>query len=111
MFMGRVVGNVWSSVKWKGLGGLRFVLVRPYHYQDLLKEKVEENEYTCYDCVVAADILGACPGEDVIVAYGHSARVGIEPQIEEGKLPYFPIDASVVAIVDKFYIKENEDNN
>lgn len=109
MFMARVVGNVWSSVKWKGLEGLRLLLVRPYKLDDL----VAAGGYTAdegvapqglHDGVVVADILGAGPGEDVIVAYGHAGRMGIEPNLAVGEAPHFPIDASVVAIVDRFRV-------
>jgi microcompartment protein CcmK/EutM len=110
MFMGRVIGMVWSTVKWKGLDGLKFLIVRPYHYNDLLKdcEFPEDRPFSLHDGVVAADILGAGPGEDVIVAYGHSARVGIEPEIGPDELPQRPIDAAVVAIIDRFHVAENE---
>ncbi|MBM4389437.1 MAG: EutN/CcmL family microcompartment protein, partial [Deltaproteobacteria bacterium] len=101
MFLGRVIGTVWSTVKWDGLEGLKFLIVRPYHYNDLLKVQAISGRFTLHDGVVAADVLGAGIGEDVIVAYGHSARVGIEPEIREGALPMKPIDAAVVAIVDR----------
>ena len=114
MFMGRVVGTVWSTVKWDGLHGLKFLVVRPYHLADLSCEMVKHpTDFTMYDGVVAADILGAGVGEDVIVAYGHSARVAVEPELAEGKAPNRPIDAAVVAIVDHFRVDEaakNDDN-
>ena len=107
MFMGRVVGTVWSTVKWDGLEGLKFLVVRPYHLADLAPERVERpSGFTMYDGVVAADVLGAGVGEDVIIAYGHSARVAIEPDLAEGQLPSRPIDAAVVAIVDQYHVGE-----
>ena len=114
MFMGRVVGTVWSTVKWEGLHGLKFLVVRPYHLADLAPRKVvHPTGFSMHDGVVAADILGAGVGEDVIVAYGHSARVAVEPGLADGKCPSSPIDAAVVAIVDHFQVDEavrNEDN-
>lgn len=108
MFMARVVGTVWSSVKWDGLKGLRMILVRPYHLDDLVRARglvadagVEPTAVN--DGVVVADILGAGPGEDVVVAYGHAARVAIQPELAAGEAPKFPIDAAVVAIVDRFH--------
>ena len=106
MFMGRVVGTVWSTVKWENLQGLKFLVVRPYHLADLVPELVKRpTPYTMYDGVVAADVLDAGVGEDVIVAYGHSARVAVEPDLPDGKLPGRPIDAAVVAIVDRFHVE------
>lgn len=112
MFMARVVGCVWSSVKWKGLSGLRMLLVRPYTMTDLkaaggfaADQGVAPSGLS--DGVVVADLLGAGPGEDVIVAYGHAGRVGLEPDLPPGAAPGFPIDASVVAIVDRFRVDES----
>lgn len=107
MFLARVVGTVWSSVKWDGLSGLRLLLVRPYHLEDLrdrLGEGTEVPPRRVEDGVVVADILGAGPGEDVVVAYGHAARMGIEPDLQAGEAPHHPVDAAVVAIVDRFQV-------
>jgi microcompartment protein CcmK/EutM len=109
MFLARVVGTVWSSVKWDGLKGLRLLLVRPYHLDDLVRSDGRTADdgvppKGLNDGVVVADILGAGPGEDVVVAYGHAARVGIEPGLLPGEAPHFPIDAAVVAIVDRFQV-------
>ena len=105
MFMGRVVGTVWSTVKWENLHGLKFLLVRPYHLSDFSEGQVSRpSGFSLRDGVVAADVLGAGVGEDVIVAYGHSARVAVEPELAEGSLPSRPIDAAVVAIVDRYQV-------
>ncbi len=106
MFMARVVGTVWSTMKWKELEGLKLLLVRPYHLGEL-KEGTAPNG-ALHDGVVVADILGAGVGEDVVIAYGHSARVGIEPQLPEGTAPTRPIDAAVVAIVDRYQVEPDE---
>jgi ethanolamine utilization protein EutN len=105
MFMGRVVGTVWSTVKWENLEGLKFLLIRPYHVSDLAPELLNRpSPYTMMDGVVAADVLGAGVGEDVVVAFGHSARVAVEPELAKGVGPRRPIDAAVVAIVDHYQI-------
>jgi len=101
--MARVVGTVWSTVKWKELEGLKFLLVRPYHLDDLQGKPAHAG---LHDGVVVADILGAGVGEDVVVAYGHSARVGIEPELAAGEAPHMPIDAAVVAIVDRYQVED-----
>jgi microcompartment protein CcmK/EutM len=111
VFLARVVGYVWSSVKWEGLQGLRLLLVRPYRLDDLQRASGRSADDApppkgLHDGVVAADVLGAGPGEDVVVAYGHAARVGIEPTLEPGEAPHAPIDAAVVAIVDRFRVDD-----
>ncbi len=112
MFMARVVGCVWSSVKWKGLEGLRLLLVRPYNLDDLrasdgMTADAGVPPQGLTDGVVVADLLGAGPGEDVVIAYGHAGRVGLEPGLAVGEAPHFPVDASVVAIVDRFRVDES----
>jgi ethanolamine utilization protein EutN len=112
MFLARVVGTVWSSVKWQGLQGLRLLLVRPYHLRDLLdvidgSASPDTEPERIHDGVVVADVLGAGPGEDVVIAYGHAARVAVEPDLEPMEKPHFPIDAAVVAIVDRFVVHKN----
>ncbi len=107
MFLARVVGTVWSSVKWKNLEGLKFLIVRPYQLADLAPG-MQPPPASMEDGVVVADVLGAGVGEDVIIAYGHSGRVAVEPDLAPGALPSRPIDAAVVAIVDHFDIHPND---
>jgi ethanolamine utilization protein EutN len=114
MFMARVIGTVWSTVKWDGLHGLRLLLVRPYHLDDLRRAagNVADDGVPpelLSDGVVVADVLGAGIGEDVVIAYGHAARVGIDPDLLPGEAPTHPIDAAVVAIVDRFAVAPPDD--
>lgn len=102
MFVGKVIGTVWSTVKWPGLEGLKFLLVKPYHLSELRHGAADPQR--CFDAVVAADIIDAGIGEDVVVAYGHSARLAVEPGLQKGKAPSHPIDAAVVAIVDRYHL-------
>jgi microcompartment protein CcmK/EutM len=51
--------------------------------------------------VVCADTLDAGPGDDVIVAFGHAARVALSDKLPPGSKPMVPIDAAVVAVVDR----------
>ena len=106
MFLGRVAGTVWSTVKWPQAVGIKLLLVRPYRLGDLppgtaagpaggtASEPVD-------DLVVCADTLDAGPGDDVIVAFGHAARVAVSDKLAPGSKPMVPIDAAVVAIVDR----------
>lgn len=87
MFLGKVVGTVWSTKKTPGLEGVRFLIVHPY---DLDKEPTK-------NIVVVADRLGAGLGEIVMCAYGKAARTAIGDQ-------EMSIEAAVIAIVDQMNI-------
>ncbi len=102
MFMGKVIGTVWSSVKWPELEGLKLLLVRPYSLGDLgvHADSPAPND----EGVVCADVLGAGIGEDVVIAYGHAARLAVAELLPDGAKPAVPIDAAVVAIVDRYAI-------
>jgi ethanolamine utilization protein EutN len=108
MFLGRVTGTVWSTVKWPEAKGLKLLLVRPYRVGDVAPGAPapaggEASEPTD-DLVVCADMLDAGPGDDVIVAFGHAARVALSDKLPAGAKPNVPIDAAVVAIVDQVTI-------
>jgi ethanolamine utilization protein EutN len=103
MFLGKVIGSVWSSVKWPELGGLKLLLVRPYSLADL--GGAVAVPAPTHDGVVCADVLGAGIGEDVVIAYGHAARVAVSELLPDGGKPNVPIDAAVVAIVDRFAVE------
>ena len=97
MFLGKVIGTVWSSVKWPQLEGMKLLLVRPYSLTDL--GQPAGTTAPLHDAVVCADTLDAGPGDDVVIAYGHAARVAVSEALGEGEKPPFPIDAAVVMIV------------
>src|SRR3982750_3357293 len=113
MFLGRVAGTVWSTVKWPSAQGLKLLLVRPYRVGDLATGDAgaasgaaagaTPSEPTD-DLVVCADTLDAGPGDDVIVAFGHAARVAVSEKLAPGSKPSVPIDAAVVAVVDRVEI-------
>lgn len=84
MFLGRVIGTVWSTRKDENLVGAKFLIVRQLD----LKLKEKEN------FVVAVDSVGAGEGEVVLVASGSSAR---QTDFTKNK----PVDAVIMAIVDK----------
>ncbi len=102
MFLAKVIGSVWSSVKWPELGGLKLLLVRPYSLADL--GGTPPQAAPTHDGVVCADVLGAGIGEDVVIAYGHAARVAVSELMPDGAKPNVPIDAAVVAIVDRYAV-------
>ncbi len=115
MFVGKVIGTVWSTVKWPQLSGHKLLVVQPYHLGDLLTQHTSSPplpgppESAAHEAVVCVDLLDAGVGDDVIVAFGHAARVAAQPHQAElqpgsGSPPATttPIDAAVVAIVDGF---------
>ena len=117
MFLGRVVGSVWSTVKWPEASGLKLLLVRPYCLADLAAGAESGGGATSGagagsqptdDLVVCADRLDAGPGDDVLVAFGHAARVAMAGALPAGQKPNVPIDAAVVAVVDHVQIDGNQ---
>ena len=89
MFLGKVIGTVWSTKKAPDLEGVRFLVVHPY---DLDHEPTK-------NVVVVADRLGAGTGETVMCAYGKAARSAIGNQ-------EMSIEAAVVGIVDRVDITD-----
>jgi len=84
MFLGKVIGTVWSTKKTPDLEGVRFLIVHPF---DLDHEPTK-------NVVVVADRLGAGSGETVMCAFGKAARTAIGNQD-------MSIEAAVVGIVDR----------
>src|SRR5437879_12284386 len=91
MFLGKVIGTVWSTKKTPDLEGVRFLVVHPY---DLDKQPTK-------NVVVVADRLGAGTGETVMCAYGKAARSAIGNQD-------MSVEAAVVGIVDRADLTETE---
>ena len=106
MFLGRIVGSVWSTVKWPELGGLKLLLVRPYALADLSAPAAPRAPTS--ELVVCADTLDAGVGDDVVIAYGHAARVAVSETLGESERPSIPIDAAVVAVVDRIEVKSGD---
>src|SRR5215204_1761778 len=89
MFLGKVVGTVWSTKKTPDLEGVRFLIGHPY----------EPGQEPTRNIVGLADRLGAGPGEMVICAFGKAARSAIGNQD-------MAIEAAVVGIVDRVDISD-----
>ena len=83
MNLGKVVGTVVSTRKEPVLDGIRFLLVR----------LVDPDGKDTSAFVVAADAMGAGPGEMVLTAAGSSAR---QTTLTQNK----PVDNVIMAIVD-----------
>ena len=91
MFLGKVIGTVWSTKKDENLVGAKFLIVRQLGLN--LKEKS--------NFVVAVDSVGAGEGEIVLVATGSSSR---QTEFTKNK----PVDAVIMAIVDKLDVSVKE---
>jgi ethanolamine utilization protein EutN len=89
MFLGHVVGTVWSTKKTPNLEGVRFLIVHPYNL----------NKEPTADIIVVADRLGAGIGETVLCAFGKAARSAIGDQD-------MSIEAAVVGIVDTMELRD-----
>ena len=87
MFVGEVIGTLWSSRKVADLAGNRFLVIQPLDQDGVASEKVMP--------VVAADPVGAREGDRVMVAYGRAARNAL------GGNHDVPIEAAVIGIVDE----------
>ncbi|MCH7770789.1 MAG: EutN/CcmL family microcompartment protein [Bacteroidetes bacterium] len=90
MFLGKVIGTVWSTKKDEKLVGAKFLIVKK------LDLKLGEKN----DFLIAVDSVGAGEGEVVLVATGSSSR---QTDFTKDK----PVDAVIMAIVDKLDISEN----
>jgi microcompartment protein CcmK/EutM len=91
MFVGKVVGQLWTSKHVNALEGMKLLLVLPVQRSQVGGKPVPRE-----DLVVAADAtVGAGIGEHVVVAYGRAARVCL------GGNQDLPCEAAVAGIVDE----------
>ena len=86
MFLGKVIGNVWSTKKYPSLKSMKLMFVQP----------INSNYKETDEPIVAVDTVGAGPGE---IVYYITASEAVLP------LPvnFAPVDASIVGIVDSIY--------
>ena len=91
MILGRVIGTVWATRKDEQTVGMKFQLVR----------EVDLDYGPKSGFVVAVDSVGAGVGEIVLVAQGSSGR---QTELTRNK----PVDAVIMAIVDRLDVDEDE---
>ena len=89
MILAKVIGTVWATRKDEKLVGMKFQIIRPVELDGQPKEGF----------LVAVDAVGAGVGETVLVVQGSSAR---QTALTDNK----PIDATIMAIVDKLDVEE-----
>ena len=91
MLICRVIGHVWATKKQESLTGQKLMIV-----------KETETAQGKGEVFVAADMVGAGVGEDVLVVTGSTARRAAG---KEG----VPVDSAIVGIIDSMEImKENK---
>lgn len=88
MNLGKVTGTVWATKKDPKLVGLKLLIIQNLTLDGKLKDSY----------IVAVDSVGAGIGEVVLTCGGSSAR---QTEITQNK----PIDAVVMAIVDKLDVQ------
>jgi len=88
---GKVVGEIWSTVKVPSLAALKLLIVRPEPDGDGVHQGTTR--------VVAVDCVHAGVGDGVIVAMGQAARHAVG---DAGAA----VEAAVVAVVDDFHLDE-----
>ncbi|GJQ19739.1 MAG: ethanolamine utilization protein EutN [Bacteroidia bacterium] len=91
MFLGKVIGTVWATRKDENLRRLKLQFVQPLTAS---REKAGSP-------IVAVDVAGAGPGETVLYI---TAREAVIPLPVETA----PVDATIVGIVDRIDLAENE---
>jgi ethanolamine utilization protein EutN len=77
-----VIGHIWSTKKERSLEGLKLMVVREKDVKDA-------------PAFVAADMVGAGVGEEVLVVSGSTARFAVRANEA-------PVDAVIVGIIDTF---------
>lgn len=89
MYLGRVVGCVWCTVKDRNLEGQRMLVVQP------LTPDLENTGKR----IVCTDATGAGAGEIVYWVRGREASMALAPAEP-------PVDSTIVGIVDSIHLKE-----
>ncbi|MHC4946151.1 MAG: EutN/CcmL family microcompartment protein [Planctomycetota bacterium] len=84
MFLGRVTGRVVCTVRYKGLEGVKLLVVQP----------VDEHAEPMGETIVAADAVQAGPGELVFICSGREASMGLP-------VHFVPVDATIVGHVEQ----------
>jgi len=92
MILARVTGTLVATIKYKGLEGVKFLIVQP----------LDKHLRPKGDAVVAADAVAmAGVGELVYVVAGREAAVALP-------VKFVPVDHAVVGIVDQVALAEND---
>lgn len=91
MIICKVIGHVWSTKKDSELEGLKLMIVRDLH----------NGKNTTY---VAADVVGAGVGEEVLVVSGSTARKAFGRD-------NIPADMAIVGIIDTVEMQRSSEKH
>jgi len=92
MNIGKVIGRVVSTVRYKGLKGVKFLIVQP----------VDEQSKPIGQAIVACDAVQAGIGELVFFVGGREASMACP-------VPFVPVDATIIGHVEQLAL-ESEGN-
>jgi ethanolamine utilization protein EutN len=90
MFLGRIDGKVWATIKEKKLEGIQLHIMQP----------VDEYEQNVGDPMVVVDTLGATEGDLVYWVNSTEASFVMEDSL-------IPSEASVVGLVERLDVGKN----
>ena len=88
MYYGKVIGNIVSTIKCRGLEGKKLLIVRPI---DMETKELSEK------FIIAVDMVSSGIGDYVGYEDGKEASWAFEPE-------EVPTDAAIVALIDKINI-------
>ena len=98
MFVGKVVGQLWTTKHVPTLQGFKLLLVLPLQRRESFGKPDDGSRN---DLVVAADAtVGAGVGEYVVVAYGRAARVCL------GGDQDVAVEAAIAGVVDELEVEK-----
>ena len=88
MFLGKIIGNVWATQKYKTLNSFKLMFVQPINGEN---ENIGEP-------IIAVDTVGAGQGETIYYITASEAVIPLPVDMA-------PVDASIVGIVDTINLK------
>jgi microcompartment protein CcmK/EutM len=94
MFVAKVTGSVVSTQKVESMVGYKLLIVEPYRIEAQDRQSLATTGRT----FVAVDMLGAGPGDFVLITQGSSAR--LTPETKN-----LPIDTVIIGIVDQVHLE------
>jgi ethanolamine utilization protein EutN len=95
MFIAKVTGALVSTQKVGALVGYKLLVVEPYRLEAARRRSLATTGRT----FIAVDLLGAGPGDYVLVTQGSSARLTPETR-------NMPIDTVIVGLVDQVHVDQ-----
>lgn len=93
MFVAKVTGAVVSTQKLPAMVGYKLLVVEPYRVDSGQRRSLATTGRT----FVAVDLLGAGPGDYVLITQGSSAR--LTPETKN-----MPVDTIVIGIIDQVHV-------